>query len=460
MTALRRLLARPKDTVARWIALTTLAAMLASLALNGVFNVLAGVWAQPPLLETGLMEKVATITRILDAVAPAQRPELARAASDRVSVARWLPRHADGRLPILADPGFHSGTPRLRTLLERPEARIESYEPSDWPTGLSDPRYALMVQLSDGSWAEFSVSARSWGLNETPRTLIILLLTLSSTLLVALIATRYLAAPLQRFAEGARRFGVDFRAPPIAVVGPREIRQAIQAFNATQAQLQHFLDDRTQMLAAISHDLRAPLTRMRLRGEFIEDAEQQARLFKDVDEMQAMISSALEFFRDDARLEQATAFDLAQLLHTLIDDCKDAGVDVAYDGPERLVFVGRPIGLKRALTNLIDNAIKYGREPEVRLQAGVERVQVEVLDRGPGIVAEQRDRVFAPFYRLEGSRNKHTGGVGLGLSAARAIVLEHGGSLLLADRLGGGLLATVMLPKVLPILTKTAIVGS
>lgn len=447
MTTLRRLFARPPDTVAHWIALTTLAAMLTSLALNGVFNALAGVWAQPPLLETGLMEKVATITRILDAVAPTQRPGLARAASDQISVARWLPTHADAGLPVLADPSFHSGAPHLGALLERPGARIESYEPGDWPAGLSDPRYALMVQLSDGSWAEFSAPARSWGLNETPRTLIILLLTLSSTLLVALIATRYLAAPLQRFAEGAKRFGVDFRAPPITVVGPREIRQAIQAFNATQAQLQYFLDDRTQMLAAISHDLRSPLTRMRLRGEFIEDTEQQAKLFKDVDEMQAMITRALEFFRDDARLEQATAFDLAQLLHTVIDDYKDAGVEVAYSGPERFVYVGRPIGLKRALVNLIDNAIKYGREPEVRLQARAEQVEVQVLDRGPGIVVEQRERVFVPFYRIEGSRNKHTGGVGLGLSAARAIVLEHGGSLLLADREGGGLKAMVILPK-------------
>jgi signal transduction histidine kinase len=195
-------------------------------------------------------------------------------------------------------------------------------------------------------------------------------------------------------------------------LGPQEIRQAILAFNAMQAQLQHFIRDRTQMLAAISHDLRAPLTRMRLRGEFIEDAEQQQRLFRDVDEMQAMINSALELFRDDAWLEPATHFDLAELLQTLLGDYRDQG--------------GRDC-LQRAVV------------------AGVE-VRIKVLDRGPGIPNASLEQVFAPFFRMEGSRNKSTGGVGLGLLAARAIVLEHGGELKLRNRLKGGLEALVVLP--------------
>lgn len=200
------------------------------------------------------------------------------------------------------------------------------------------------------------------------------------------------------------------------------------------------------MLAAISHDLRAPLTRMRLRGEFIEDAEQQSRLFRDVDEMQAMVNSALAFFRDDARLEHATAFDLAELLHTIVDDLKDAGTEVAFEGAQRFVYVGRPIGIKRALVNLIDNAIKYGGQPTVRLEADAHRVDIRILDRGPGIDAQYLEQVFTPFFRIEGSRNKHTGGVGLGLSAARATVLEHGGTLTLRNRNSGGLEARVSLP--------------
>lgn len=437
---------RPRDTVARWIALTTMVAMLTLLALNELFSLLAGAWARPPLMETGLMDKAAAITRIIDSVAPAQRPAIATAASDQEFSAQWLQRHEDARLPVVDDPEFSEGSGLLHQLLGRPDARIEAYEPSDWPADEVAKRYAVMIELTDHSWVIFSAPSRSWGLAEWARNLIIIALILLSTFIVALIATRHLATPLERFADGARRFGMDHQAPPIPVIGPHEIRQAILAFNAMQAQLKHFLQDRTQMLAAISHDLRAPLTRMRLRGEFIEDVEQQSKLFRDVDEMQAMVNSALEFFRDDARLEHATAFDLAELLHTIVDDLKDAGTEVSFEGAHRFVYVGRPIGIKRALINLIDNAIKYGSEPGVQLKAGADRVEIRILDRGPGIAPEYHEQVFAPFFRIEGSRNKNTGGVGLGLSAARATVLEHGGTLSLKNRRGGGLEVSVVLP--------------
>ncbi|UZE20181.1 HAMP domain-containing protein [Pseudomonas sp. B21-054] len=446
MKPLRSVTHRPRDTVARWIALTTLVAMLTLLALNELFSLLAGVWARPPLMETGLIEKVSAIARIIDAAAPGQRPDIVRAASDTEINVQWLQRHEDARLPVIDDPEFSEGLDFLRQQLGRPDARVEAYRPSDWPNGDPAARYAVMIGLADQTWLMLSAPSRSWGLDEWERNLIIIGLILLSTFIVALVATRHLATPLERFAEGARRFGVDHQAPPIPVVGPYEIRQAISAFNAMQAQLKHFLQDRTQMLAAISHDLRAPLTRMRLRGEFIEDAEQQSKLFRDVDEMQSMVNSALEFFRDDARLEHATAFDLAELLHTLVDDLKDAGTEVSFEGVHRVVYVGRPIGIKRALINLIDNAIKYGGEPTVQLKVGADQVEIRILDRGPGIAPEYHEQVFAPFFRLEGSRNKNTGGVGLGLSAARATVLEHGGTLSLRNRRDGGLEVKVSLP--------------
>ena len=440
----------PHDTVARWIALTIMAAMLTALLLNGLFNMLAGVWARPPLVDTGLMERSATITRMLDSASPAQRPSLTIAAGDDTFTVRWLARREDADLPMPDDPNFRDGSEILQRLLQRPDAPIEAYEPNDWPPNREDKRYALLIGLSDGSWAMFSVPTRSWGLDEWLRNLIVLALVVLSTAIVVLITTRYLARPLERFAQGARRFGMDFKAPPIPVEGPQELRQAILAFNGMQAQLRNFLLDRTQMLAAISHDLRAPLTRMRLRGEFIEDAEQQSRLFRDVDEMQTMVTSALDFFRDDARFEPATAFDLAELLHTVVDDFKDAGATVVMSGPGRLVYVGRPVGIKRMLVNLVENAIKYGREPGVRLRRTSDRVEIRVQDRGPGIPVEHHDAVFAPFFRLEGSRNKSTGGVGLGLSVARATVLEHGGMLSLRNRRGGGLEVRVVLPLGLP----------
>ena len=437
----------PRDTVARWIALTTTAAMLTALLLTWLLSQLAGVWARPPLLETGLLERLASISRIIDAAPPEQRPAIARSASDETYSTTWLLTYEEAGLPPAdEDVGFRTGEDYLRSQLRNPNARIEGYEPADWPSDEPGAGYALMVEMRDGSWVRFSALTRIWGLNELPRNLIVIALVLLSTTIVALIATRHLAAPLERFARGARRFGSDFRAPPIAVEGPREIRQAILAFNAMQAQLQHFIHDRTQMLAAISHDLRTPLTRMRLRGEFIDDPEQQAKLFRDVDEMQAMVNSALEFFRDDARLEPATAFDLAGLLHTLVDDYRDVGIDVQLSAQGRVVYVGRPVGIKRMLGNLIDNAIKYGHEPAVMLEQGARAVRIRVLDRGPGIAPAFQDEVFKPFFRIEGSRNKHTGGVGLGLSAARAIVLEHGGNLKLRNRHTGGLEVRVELP--------------
>jgi signal transduction histidine kinase len=443
MNWLRRL---RRDTVAGWIALTIILAMLISLALNGLFIQLAGVWARPPLTEIGLLEKAAAISRVIDSAPAPLRSQLAQAASEKGFTASWHPDRSELDLPPAQDQDSDVGMNILRPLLNSPDRRIEAYEPSDWAEHPADAHYALLIELSDSTWLMFSAPSRSWGLDEAPRYLIVILLVLISTALVALIATRRLATPLQRFAEGARRFGVDFRAPPIEPLGPQEIRQAILAFNAMQAQLQHFIRDRTQMLAAISHDLRAPLTRMRLRGEFIEDGEQQQRLFRDVDEMQAMINSALEFFRDDARLEPATQFDLAELLQTLLDDYRDQGVDIAFSGPLRLVYFGRPLGLKRVMTNLLDNAIKYGNEPAIELMSDAGQVRINVLDSGPGIPQASLEQVFAPFFRMEGSRNRSTGGVGLGLSAARAIVLEHGGELKLRNRPKGGLVAAVVLP--------------
>ncbi|NMZ95717.1 HAMP domain-containing protein [Pseudomonas panacis] len=435
---------RPRDTVARWIALTILVAMFTALALNALFVQLAGVWARPPLTEIGLLEKIAVVVRAVEASQPAQRAHLAQVMGDESFSVTWVAQRAAFDLPVLNDPDFDSGEQAFKHLLQGPTRPMEAYEPSDWPGG--NGQYVLLMQLADQSWLMFSARARSWGLDEGARSVIVVLLVLISTALVTLVATRRLARPLQHFAQGARRFGADFRAPPIEPVGPHEIRQAILAFNGMQAQLRHFIQDRTQMLAAISHDLRAPLTRLRLRGEFIEDADQQRRLFNDVDEMQAMINTALAFFRDDARLEQATQLDLAELLQTLIDDYRDQAIELAFSGPPRLVYFGRPLGLKRVMTNLMDNAIHYGRAPEIELQQGPAEVVIRVLDRGPGIAAQYREQVFLPFYRLENSRNKSTGGVGLGLSTARAIVLEHGGTLTLSERQGGGLEAVVVLP--------------
>jgi signal transduction histidine kinase len=192
--------------------------------------------------------------------------------------------------------------------------------------------------------------------------------------------------------------------------------------------------------------LRTPLTRVRLRGELIEDAEQQARLFRDVDEMQAMVDSALAFFRDDAVTEPTTSFDLAHALLTIVNDYADQKIEIRYEGPAHAIYLGRPLALKRAFGNLVENAIKYATPPAIELLCEPDTYVVSIRDGGPGIPADALEDVFLPYYRLEKSRNRNTGGVGLGLTVAQAVVHGHGGEIELRNCVHGGLEARIALP--------------
>ena len=303
------------------------------------------------------------------------------------------------------------------------------------------------MQLSDRSWLVFSVPQRIWGLPELQRWAVWIAFLILSTATVCAIATRRFVRPVEQLAAAVRRFGVDPQAPPLAESGPQEFRDVIRAFNTMQAQIQKFVTYRTMMLAAISHDLRTPLTRVRLRGELIDDEIQQARLFRDVDEMQTMVDGALACFRGDANEEATTSFDLAGVLQTIANDYADQGIAIGYMGAAHAVYCGRPFGLKRAFTNLIDNAVKYATPPEIELCCHERSVTVAVRDRGPGIPPEALPRVFVPFFRVDRSRNRATGGVGLGLTAAQAIVTAHGGDITLCNRSTGGLEALVTLPR-------------
>jgi signal transduction histidine kinase len=349
---------------------------------------------------------------------------------------------------LLADAVF--GGPALQPLAAT--AFSVDWRPAAPPGGpetrvqLNDVGSTLEAALPDGSALIFTPKAlysgfrdpRQWALRIGILAVVILVVSLAN-------ASR-LAAPIDAFAAAARRFGADPKAPPMTPQGPAEMQHAIAAFNTMQAQIQRFVAGQSAMFAAISHDLRTPLTRMRLRGEFIEDSDQQARLFRDIDEMQTMIESVLTFLRDNAADEQTTTLDLAELLRSIADDQADAGGDVTYAGPSHVAFPGRPIGLRRAFGNLVDNAVKYGARATIVLQRRPGDVQVTITDQGPGIPADALERVFAPFQRLEPSRNRNTGGMGLGLTAARAGFGAHGGSVSLANAAGGGLRATVVLP--------------
>lgn len=308
------------------------------------------------------------------------------------------------------------------------------------------PSLRVSVPLTDGSWlnvlAPLDLGDPLW----RPRFVAPLVIALVLVTLGALLAVRRATKPFATFAQAAERLGVDVSAPPLAETGPREVRQAAQAFNVMQGRIARFVQDRTQMLAAISHDLKTPITRLRLRAEFMEDDDQRTKMLADLAEMEAMIAATLAFARDDAASEPRIRLDLASMLQGMVEDLNELGARCSYDGPAALVIEARPAALKRAMANLIDNAIKYGGCADVTLAPGGGNALVTIDDQGPGIPSEARERVFAPFVRLETSRSRDTGGTGLGLAVARAAIRAHGGDITLADRPGGGLRVSVSLP--------------
>jgi signal transduction histidine kinase len=257
---------------------------------------------------------------------------------------------------------------------------------------------------------------------------------------------RRLAAPIRDFASAAERLGVDMAAPPLAMRGPYELRMAIGAFNLMQERLRRFLEDRTQMLAAISHDLRAPLARLRLRAELVEDEEQQRKMFGDLEAMNAMIDSTLAFARDATRQEPRALVDIAVLVQDVCEDALEMGGPVSYLGPRGIEVTCRPSLINRAIANLVDNAVKYGGAARVDIVREPEQVVIVIDDDGPGIPVAEQEKVFAPFYRLAPARDPAKAGVGLGLCVARTIAREHGGDVTLRNREGGGLRVRIEVP--------------
>jgi len=252
--------------------------------------------------------------------------------------------------------------------------------------------------------------------------------------------------PLSVFASAAERLGVDVNAEPLPEAGPSEVRRATNAFNTMQTRIKRFIQDRTQMLAAISHDLRTPITRLRLRAEFVEDEQQRRKMLMDLDEMEAMIGATLTFARDDAANETVESVDVAAIIAALCGDQQAAGWPVTYSGPDSFSLIARPLALKRAIYNFADNAIKYGRVARVSLVPGRDELTIFIDDDGPGIPISEKERVFAPFIRLETSRSRETGGAGLGLTIARNAIRSMGGDVALINRPEGGLRVRVTLP--------------
>jgi signal transduction histidine kinase len=445
-----------RDTIAARFAWTVVVAVVTALALVRLFFVFGGVWANEPLDHSALRERVGDTVRMIEAAPPDLRARLAVAAGTPGIAVQWYAAATDVATTLRRDSGLVTrsrslqnsllGDLRRTALVFEPAGALAPPPQLTRDQAQSRSAYFLAIQLADASWLVCSVPHRTWGLSAPQRWAVWLLFVSLSIATVCTIATRRLVRPIKQLAAAVRRFGVNPQAPALAEAGPQEFREVISAFNTMQAQIQKFVAYRTMMLAAISHDLRTPLTRVRLRGELIEDETQQAKLFRDVDEMQTMVDGALAFFRGDADEEATTTFDLAGVLQTITNDYTDQGIAVSYAGPAHAVYCGRPFALKRAFSNLIENAVKYATPPEVELFCRDQAVSVAVRDRGPGIPPEALEKVFTPFFRVDRSRNRATGGVGLGLTAAQAIISGHGGDISLCNQRSGGLEALVTLP--------------
>ena len=466
---------RPKSAAGQ-IALLVVAAMLAAHVLATVAVLaLREPWraeGRPGVAAT----RLATLARLMDAADPAERDAILRAGARSLPTLRLAPW--DGAPP--------SGPEAQAQGQGQGEGQVQG-QPQGQPQGHLIERHPLVERLRDGfgrglTLVDLAPEGDESGFlqlglvtpagarlraalpDDNPRppvgqgALIFTLIFLGVSLLLLLFwATRALTAPLAGLAAAAEAFGTAGEAPPLPRRGPEEVLALARALDRMRARVLRLLDDRTQMLAAISHDLRTPITRLRLRAEFIEDERAREMTLRDLDQMNGLVESALSYVRDGqgASEGEPTLIDLASVVQTVCDGFSDVGAAVSLERSRHVLVRGRPDDLQRALTNLVDNAVKYGGGARIRMgpsrQGSHPGVAVEVLDDGPGIPEAERHAMLQPFVRGDRARNLNAAtGFGLGLSIVLAIVEGHGGRLTLENRQkdgkGGGLCARIELP--------------
>lgn len=311
----------------------------------------------------------------------------------------------------------------------------------------ADIRLQGSIELADGRWLDFtSLQDREIpGWSAKAILSFMLLAALLTGLMIWLLQRT--TRPLKELAQQAERLGRGDKAEPITERGPREIRDTLTAFNRMQDRLDRFVSDRTRMLAAISHDLRTPITTLQLRCEFLPEGEDKQKIQQGLKRMEQMLNATLQFAREDGLSEPIRNLDLPSLLQSLCDDLQDNGHDVNLVEQTPVIYRGRPTALRRALQNLLDNGVKYGGKVEVTLNTTPEQVQIQIRDFGPGIPEAQQEEVFKPFTRLDSARNVEDGSIGLGLAIARTLIHQHGGELRLSNHPQGGLLVQICLPR-------------
>ncbi len=412
-------------------------------------------------------ERIAEIVRLLDEEDNADRQRLVAILNVpplKVSIA--APVWPDQQPLIAGSPSaeFHD---RLQGLLgdrypihvavsdqsvknapNKDSGHMMSMEDMGMSMGMTAPEalvFLAQVQLGDGTWVTFENRIDDEIFASSTTLLVNLAVIIIIVLLVSLIAVRVATRPLTLLAKQADKLGSDINQPPMAETGPSEMRHASHAFNTMQSRLQRFIEDRSRLLTAISHDLKTPITRMRLRAEMLDDVEQRDNFTRNLDEMQAIASETLDFLRADDARENVQTIDVCALLETIKDDAAELGHQVEIESCQLSPCPARPLALKRCIANLVENAIKYAGNAVISASESDTAVLISICDSGPGIPEQQLDSVFEPFFRLETSRSRKTGGTGLGLSIARNIALSHGGDLQLVNRREGGLKATLTL---------------
>ena len=304
----------------------------------------------------------------------------------------------------------------------------------------------VQIRLEDGTLAVFDVNVPQEPLSRLESLVPQLLLVLLVCFALAAFLVRMINRSLRRLARAADAIGQDPSGEPLVERGPSEVRRVIAAFNRMQERVRRYLVERGLLLSAISHDLKTPITRLRLRAEMMQDAELRSKMLRDLDEMQAMVGATLDFFSAVGKEGTRQPVDIGALIDSLCEDRREVGQALSVEGVALAPYPADPQALRRCLENLIENAVRYGERADIRIDDSADRLTIQVRDRGPGIPERELERVFEPFYRLDDSRNMASGGTGLGLSIARNIARWHGGELKLMNSAPGHV-AELSLPR-------------
>lgn len=443
---------RPLSTITNWIVLTVVGAIVVShLLLLYTFTrdrqqefetiqmevIVRQIGTQmgggvmempvPPPFARDFMEYVGTVR---DAPPPARGREL-----EKDAIARMLPALRK-RFDVIDMVAYY----------DKPLALTREFESNiRQVTGETFRALQIGIQLKSGKWLTLRVPDRV----EAPQPVKLYLITLGSMLVLSVVAAhvgRRLAHPIRQIAHSARRIVLNEPMVPIPETGPADLRQTIRAINVMGERTVKSLQLQRELLGGAGHDLRTPLAAMRVRMEMIDDEVLQSQLLRSIDELQTIADGLIATARASVPSETAVAVDAHALAQSYVEDRQDVGHAVSFDSGDDGFVTMRPNEIRRALGNLIDNAIRYGEAAEVSVEMGDAEVRFVVTDKGPGIPADMLDEVMEPFVRLEGSRNSDTGGLGLGLAIARRIAEAHGGKLNLFNRDSGGLRAELVLP--------------